>query len=64
MANNRRVNYRRNFSVKSTNIRLCQYIIAQKVRGIETKPFGGIQVIAVGEFRQLPPVSNDIDKGQ
>lgn len=39
-------------------------LIAQKVRGIDTKPFGGIQVIAVGDFRQLLPVSNDIDNGQ
>ena len=36
--------------------------IAQKVRGIETKPFGGMQVIAVGDFKQL--VSSDIDEGQ
>ena len=31
--------------------------IAQKVRGIETKPFGGIQVIAIGDFKQLSPLS-------
>lgn len=37
--------------------------IAQKIRGNNTKPLGGIQVIAVGDFRQLPPVSNDIDGG-
>lgn len=36
--------------------------ISQRVRG-EDKPFGGLQVIAVGDFRQLPPVSNDLDKG-
>ncbi|CAB4036725.1 ATP-dependent DNA helicase PIF1 [Paramuricea clavata] len=27
-------------------------------------PFGGIQVIVAGDFRQLPLVSNDIDEGQ
>ena len=38
--------------------------IAQKIRGIDTKPFGGIQVIAVGDFRRLSTVSNDIDNGE
>ena len=28
------------------------------------KPSGGIQVIAIGKFKQIPPVSNDIDEGQ
>ena len=31
--------------------------------GNEDKPFGGKQVILVGEFLQLRPVPNDIDEG-
>ena len=37
--------------------------IAQGVRGVD-KPFGGMQVLAIGDFTQLPAVSNDLDKGE
>ena len=36
--------------------------VSKTVRN-NTLPFGGIQVIAVGDFRQLPPVANLFDDG-
>ena len=35
-------------------------ILGQKTRD-NCKPFGRIQIIAVGDFKQLPPVPSDLD---
>lgn len=37
--------------------------ISRKVRQ-ETRPFGGMQVIALGDFFQLPPVPRYDDEGK
>lgn len=31
----------------------------RRVRGVEDAPFGGVQIVAVGDFLQLPPVARD-----
>jgi hypothetical protein len=31
----------------------------RRVRGVEDAPFGGVQLVAVGDFLQLPPVAKD-----